>query len=180
MCIFYVLICHLVFTLIQNAEHQSDWTDFLTWVALVELTELGRFRGKKSLNVDWGTRSSSTGLRCQVTNGAPGQSSAKNGLLINQRSACRLSPDCLHPEWQPSDGTLNAKPRSTRLFLLVRITVAAMLITSENMRAQCRDIFVLQFRFIITTEESWNSWIKDSILKFSLCTYYFKHVTFMF
>lgn len=115
----------------------------------MELTELGRFRGKKSLNVDWGTRSSSTGLRCQVTNGAPGQWSAKNGLLINQRSACRLSPDCLHPEWQPSDGTLNAKPRSTRLFLLVRITVAAMLITSENMRAQCRDIFVLSLGLLL-------------------------------
>lgn len=115
----------------------------------MELTELGRFRGEKSLNVDWGTRSSSTGLRCQVTNGAPGQWSAKNGLLINQRSACRLSPDCLHPEWQPSDGTLNAKPRSTRLFLLVRITVAAMLITSENMRAQCRDIFVLSLGLLL-------------------------------
>lgn len=84
---------------------------FLTWVARVEQTELLGILEKKGPHVDWRARSASTGQRCQVTNGAPGQSSARNGHLINQRSACRLSPDCPHPEWQPSDRTLNGKPR---------------------------------------------------------------------
>lgn len=91
--------------------------------------------------VGWGTRSLSTGLHSQVTNGAL---SARNDLLINQRSLWRLSPDWLHHEKQPSDSTLNAKPQSTQPFHLVSIHCCCYchLITSENWTTHSRLAFI--------------------------------------
>lgn len=123
---------------IQRAEHRDEWTDFDMGGLSGSIWERG-----SACAVDWETRSLSTGLHSQVTNGAL---SARNDLLINQRSLWRFGPDWLHHEKRPSDSTLNAKPQSAQPFLLVSIHCCGYchLITSENWTTHSRLAFILR------------------------------------